>query len=278
MPVYLLVGNHDIYKKIETDVNSLASFKFIPNVTIFEKPIIITNNTSNILVLPWIGNKEIEQQYININSKKAQYIFAHTDISGFKYDNGKPITRGINLEDLKSFKKIFSGHIHKRQQIDNLYYIGSPYHTKRGDIGNKKYVYVFNPDDNHITHEENTISSVFQRILLEDLLEWKLSYVKEVFANNYTDIVVPDKYIHLFNLTKLIELLQDCPYKKIETISEKNKISNEIDLVEFDNIKDIITLLEMSLEELKLPTETFEKLKQINKEYYNKASKTEIYA
>ena len=61
LPVYLMTGNHDIYKKKETDVNSLVAFRFIPNVTIFEKPCIITNNKSNILVLPWIGESTEEE-------------------------------------------------------------------------------------------------------------------------------------------------------------------------------------------------------------------------
>jgi len=276
LPVYLMTGNHDIYKKNETDVNSLVAFKYIPNVNIIEQPIIITNNKSRILILPWIGNKEEEELYAKANSKKAEYIFAHTDMAGFKYDNGRSIVKGVNLRDIKGYKKIFSGHIHKRQQIDHMYYIGSPYHTKRGDIGNKKAVYIFEPDKNKLNFFENNLSSVFQRIKLEDLMEWTLDYASKVLANNYTDIIVPDKYIHLFNLTKFIELLKDCPYKKIETVGEKVKMDDDfIGIVDGDDIKDILTLLEMSIDELNHPLEMLVKLKMLNKSYYDKASKTE---
>jgi DNA repair exonuclease SbcCD nuclease subunit len=272
LPVYFMTGNHDQYRKNSNDVNSLAAFQFIPNVTIYEKPIIITNDKSKILVLPWVGDKELEEQYAKENNKNADYIFAHTDISGFKYDNGKNIVRGVNFNSIKGYKRIFSGHIHKRQEIDHLIYIGSPYHTKRSDIGNNKCVYVFYPDDNKIIKEENTISSVFQRIKLEDLMEWTLEFANKVFSNNYTDIVVPDKYVHLFNLTKFIELLKDCPYKKIETTSEKSKIDDVNEIIEGTNIKDILTLLEMSIDDLKHNMEILIKLKLLNKKYYDKAN------
>jgi DNA repair exonuclease SbcCD nuclease subunit len=257
MPVYLMTGNHDIYKKHDTDVNSLVAFRFIPNVTIFEDPVVVTNGKSKILVLPWIGTKEEEEEYAKANSKNADYIFAHTDMAGFKYDNGRTIVKGANLKEVKGYKKVFSGHIHKRQQIDHMYYIGSPYHTKRGDIGNTKHVYIFDPDNDKILSFENNLSSVFQRIKLEDLMEWTLEYASSVLANNYTDIIVPDKYIQLFNLTKFIELLEGCPYKKIETAGEKVKLDEDIPtLIDGEEIKDILTLLEMSIDDLEHPLET----------------------
>lgn len=274
MPVHLMTGNHDIYKKNETDVNSLAAFRFIPNVTIYEDPVIVTNGTSNILVLPWIGDKTEEECYAKANEKNANFIFAHTDMSGFKYDNGRNILKGANLKDIEGYKKIFSGHIHKRQTIEHMFYIGSPYHTKRGDIGNEKAVYVFDADNDSVKSYKNDLSSVFQRIKLEDLMEWTLEYASSILANNYTDIIVPDKYIHLFNLTKFIELLKDCPYKKIETVGEKVKIDEDfVGIIDGEDIKDILTLLEMSIDDLGHIQEIMIKLKLLNKEYYTKAQK-----
>jgi len=275
LPVYLMTGNHDIYKKKETDINSLAPFRYLNNVTVIEKPCIYTNGTSSIMVLPWIGDVTEEEGYMNKNAGRADYVFAHTDISGFKYDNGKNITKGMNAIEM-SYKRILSGHIHKRQDSHNMHYIGSPYHTKRGDIGNKKVVYIFDPENNTLSSAENNVSPIFQRILLEDLLEWSLEYASSILANNYTDIVVPDKYIHLFNLTKFIELLHGCAYKKIEAVGEKTKVDEDISgIIDGETIKDIVTLLTMSINDLSLPQEAKELLISLNKEYYDKASKEE---
>ena len=118
LPVYFMTGNHDIYKKYDTDVNSIAAFRYIPNVSIIEKPIVITNGKSQILVLPWIGNAETEEAYVKAN--KTEYIFAHTEITGFKFDNGRDIKNSIDFRKFKGIKKVFSGHIHKRQEMQNL--------------------------------------------------------------------------------------------------------------------------------------------------------------
>jgi DNA repair exonuclease SbcCD nuclease subunit len=197
----------------------------------------------------------------------------------FVLDNNREIKKGVDFTQFTYIKRVFSGHIHKRQELVNSRYIytGSPYHTKRSDIGNVKGVYCLNTETDEIQFTENNISPIFQRIKLEDILELTLSDSEEIFCNNYTDIIVPDKYIHLFNLTKFIDILKDCQYKKIETISEsKSSMMSFGDISEDSKIKDILSLLETSIEELGHNPEIIEKLKKLNKDYYDKANKEDI--
>ena len=267
LPVHIITGNHDIYKKQDTDVNSLRSFKYIPNVTIYEKPVVITNGTSKILLLPWVGDKDKEELYAKSNP--TEYLFAHTDINGFKYDNGRRIMRGARLCDMEHYKMIFSGHIHKRQHFQNAIYIGSPYSTKRSDIGNKKAVYLFTPDSGDVDVVMNNYSPVFQRIHLEEILNWTLEKTQRYLENNYTDIIVPDKYIHLFNLTRFVELFDNCNYKRLETRGETMKLDDNIEnIIEGEEIKDILTLLEGSINDLEYPQAMKHTLLEMNKKYY----------
>jgi len=276
LPVYFMTGNHDIYKKNDTDVNSLIAFKFIPNVKIFEEPLIITNGKTKILVLTWTGNGEIEEEYAKANI--CDYIFAHTDIAGFKYDNGFDIKKGARLQKIPGVKRLYSGHIHKRQEHKGSVYIGSPYSTKRSDIGNKKGVYIIDTETDYQEFIPNTFSPIFQRIQLEELIEMTLEKAYKILENNYTDIIVPDKYIHLFNLTKFIDLLSGCNYKRIETRTEKNKFDDSFsEILNDSEIKDIITLLENNIDILDKNPEIINKLKLLNKEYYEKAKSDEVY-
>jgi DNA repair exonuclease SbcCD nuclease subunit len=276
LPVYFMTGNHDIYRKHETDVNSLAAFRFIPNVHIFESPTIISNGSNKILILPWVGDGEKEELYARSND--SDYIFAHTDIAGFRYDNGMNIKNGSKLQRLPGVKKLFSGHIHKRQEHKGSIYIGSPYSTKRSDIGNKKGVYIFNPENDSTEFVPNNFSPIFQRINLEDLMEMTLEKSHKMLENNYTDIIVPDKYIQLFNLTKFIDLLDGCNYKRIETRSENNKLEETFgEILEGEEIKDIITLLENNIELMEQNMEMIIKLKILNREYYDRAKESQEF-
>lgn len=275
LPVFFMAGNHDIYKKNDTDINSLVAFKFIPNVKIFEMPTVISNDISKILVIPWLGNGEKEEMYAKNN--KSDYIFAHTDISGFKYDNGFQIKKGARLQHLPGVKRLYSGHIHKRQEHKNSVYIGSPYSTKRSDIGNKKGIYIIDTINDEQDFIPNNISPIFQRIDLSELMNMSLEKAYKVLENNYTDIIVPDKYIQLFNLSKFIDLLSGCNYKKIETRGEKNLLDDVFsEILDGEEIKDIITLLETHIDAFNYNDEMISKLKIMNREYYDKAKSTQI--
>jgi len=275
LPIYFITGNHDIYKKYDTDVNSLRPFKTIPNVIVYEKPIVITNSESKILVIPWIGDQKIEEEYVKQNPHN--YVFAHTNIAGFRYDNGRTIHKGSNLTAISGIKRLFCGHIHKRQEYQQFTYIGSPYSTKRSDIGNTKGVYLFNPSTNKVKFTKNAYSPVFQRIMLDGILELTLEQSILLFNNNYSDIIVPDKHIHLFNLTKFVDLLENCKYKKIEAVGEKKMLGDDLsEMVEGVDIKDILTLLENSIEDLQHQAEVLIRLKLLNKHYYELASHEDV--
>ena len=276
LPVHMITGNHDIYKKIDTDINSLAVFKNMKNLYIYEDPIIISNTKSKILVLPWIGNKEEEEKIVKSN-KNIDYIFAHTVISGFVYDNGRKIEKaGAKIGNLKHIKKLFSGHIHKRQEDRNAIYVGSPYHTKRSDIGNQKAVYLFNPNNNTYEYEYNNHSPIYQKIKLETLLELTLHEIKNILDNNYTDILVSDEHIQKFSLNTFISLLQGCNYKKIEVHGSTGKLDTNLGIEVTENeIVDIITLIEIGIKEKESNPETLKILLAKNKEYYNKAFQDE---
>lgn len=105
-------------------------------------------------------------------------------------------------------------------------------------------------------------------------MEWTLERAHKLLENNYTDIIVPDKYIHLFNLTRFTELLEGCAYKKVETVGEKKKLEDTFgEMMDGEEIKDIISLLEKSIDDLGHQMEFLVKLKLLNREYYDKASK-----
>ena len=272
IPIYFITGNHDIYKKYDTDVNSLRPFRGIPNVIVYEKPVIVTNNDSKILVLPWVGDQKAEEQYVKENDHN--YVFAHTNIAGFRYDNDRAIHKGADFTAIPGIKRLFSGHIHKRQEYQQFTYIGSPYSTKRSDIGNTKGVYIFSPATNEVSFTPNIYSPIFQRIMLSGILELTVEDAIKLFENNYSDVIVPDKHIHLFNLTKFIDVLDGCNYKKIETGGEKKMLGDELsEAVEGIDIKDILTLLENSIDDLQHQTEVLVKLKVLNNHYYKLASK-----
>lgn len=223
--IIILTGNHDIYKKINNDINSLRFLKTINNITVIEKPTILRLNNDlmkkplNIGIIPWLGYHKVESSYISEND--IDYAMMHTDITGLTFDNGRVIYSGVTTNLFKG-KKIFSGHIHKRQESKRIIYVGSPYQLRRSDIGNDKGIYEFDVINETLKFHKNDYSPKFLRIKLEDILDYNLDKVQNIFNNNYIYIIISNKYVKQFNTSKLLNVLQNCNYKKIEFVVDKN--------------------------------------------------------
>lgn len=211
-PLYILAGNHDLYKKASTDITSLACLKHIPNVTIMDA---ITNihftNGKYMTCIPWIGNHVKETETINEEKKKSAIILMHAELSGMTYDNGIKISDGASVK-LPDTCVLYAGHIHKRQESKNkrVKYIGSPYHITQSDIDNQKGIYVLSCSEDDITEEfiVNDFSPKYMTIgLTVENSKPVFSLPEESIRNNYAYVVLSKKDEQKINQAKITEYL-----------------------------------------------------------------------
>lgn len=229
-PVYIMIGNHDIYKKKDTDVTSVRIFEKYKNVTIIpDKMILNIKGNHSFMLVSWIGDFSKESKLIAKYKDKYEYIVLHTEISGMTYDNGRPIVNGINLSAIDENCHIISGHIHKRQSNEKAMYLGSPYMTKRMDIGNEKGIYCFrNGNDNKIcvNFTQNDYSPKFIRVNFSEYGK-KVEVWANVVRNNYVDIIFEEEELNRFNVNKFADDLQEYEPKKIEFFTNKKAKTEE---------------------------------------------------
>lgn len=266
--VFVLVGNHDIYKKKDTDVTSLKLFDMFDNVNvIYQMSEILLPNDKEMLLIPWVGDHKEETKLLTKNKNK-DFIIMHTDIAGLNFDNGREIIDGTNASVLES-AKIYSGHIHKRQENEKVVYLGSPYQLRRSDIGNNKGVYSLTFGDS-VKQEfvPNEYSPKFLRIRISDILDLPIEQIKKIVENNYVDIIIKKKHMNEINIAKLMEAMDLCNTKKIEVILDK--FDNDLVKEETIEVSKDLTIAEIFTEKLKnfdLSDEAKAKLQTINQEY-----------
>lgn len=150
---YLIIGNHDIYYKTDTKVNSPNIFKNIKNVHVIDSPKEIVYNGKNILLVPWLndlsayrdasydilmGHFDIPSNYIiksyiknntstNITSQEIIADILKNDIMDIANipslesvneclsgDNSYDQSIGSFIDKVKKTGIVYSGHIHKR--------------------------------------------------------------------------------------------------------------------------------------------------------------------
>ena len=282
--VYVVIGNHDIYKKCETDVTSLKPFDDVENVyLIYDQYELILKDDKKVLLVSWVGDFKKENKIIAENKDKYDLLVFHTELSGMTYDNNRPIINGLNL-DIVDDDKIVSGHIHKRQESKKGIYLGSPYHMTRSDIGNRKGIYTFTVDNGNLVRSfyENTYSPEYVLKRFSDIgrnpEDWK-----DIVANNYMYIVFTSEELEVVNTEKFINELRQYKPKNIELIEERTKVDLNSQQVTVNEDGEVIDLnvkpdatveeiFEVKLQAFKLKKKEQKEINKINVEYLKRAA------
>lgn len=131
LPIFFITGNHDLYKRNTRDIHSLSVFANVKNVILVEEPVSLNGEQ---LFLPYIFDHEYAQLVDTINEHSS--VYGHFEFNGFVLTGFSTVMEhGQDHRLISKPKKVFSGHFHKRQVIDNVVYIGNTFPTNFGDAG-----------------------------------------------------------------------------------------------------------------------------------------------
>lgn len=191
--IIAITGNHDLYYKHRTDVNSLSIYKGRNNITIFDKPYTLEAFDRTITLCPWNTNPA--------DIPKSDIIFGHFEIETFKMNSYKVCEEGIKIKDLlQKASLIISGHFHTRHEktfgSGTILYCGNPFQMDFGDLDNTKGFYILDLDTLEYEFNENIISPQYKKIHLSELVQLGTidSSVREIFTNNIVKLKI-DKNI-----------------------------------------------------------------------------------
>jgi DNA repair exonuclease SbcCD nuclease subunit len=166
--IIMIVGNHDMYFKHRTDVNSLSIFNKRDNVSVFDKHHTITQFNKTISFCPW--NTALS------DVERSDVIFSHLELNTFKMNASRVCDFGVKVSDaLRASPLIFSGHFHARQEREykegKIIYIGNPFHMDYSDVDNIKGYYILDFDDLSYEFHENVVSPRHEKIKLSELVK-----------------------------------------------------------------------------------------------------------
>lgn len=267
MPIAMLIGNHDCYKKSTTDTASPVMFKSKENIDVIDKMKKVYASGKSLLFVPWVEDKH-EMQDI-LKSNKSDYLFVHDDFLGMKSNSSVTVPGGLPYTVVNQYGHVYSGHIHYGQKVKNVTMVGSPYHTTRSDTGNDKKVYLL--DFESETEEEfiNDYSPKYMTIGLEEAVDMGKE-LNEVTKNNFVKVIVNTVKTKTFDYNKFTE----------ENMDSARLVKFEASSDETSDEEDIISATGKSIEELvddyvdaKLdyPDKVKERLKEVAKKVLKKA-------
>jgi len=241
-PLHIIIGNHDLYSKSASEINSIRPFKYIPNVKIYDSPKILKFNNLNILMMPYI-ERRLDQIKIIDENKNCDYLFCHSDLNGCKMHLNSAAHRNndkIDIENFKSFKKVRSGHIHLVQSNNCFTFVGSIFQMDRNDTGDQKGIFVINTEDDSEEFFPNKVSPVFRkfRVITEEDID-KLDEIKD--TKDYIDLAISNNLlINNRKLRRKLEMMLEkgnfASVEYIDDIVQKNEDGEDIisEAVEID--------------------------------------------
>lgn len=226
--IYVIAGNHDVMKKSSNDISSLDCLKHIPHIHILKSPVIYENYyKQKLFFMPRRTNEAEDVKTIEeYEFYKCDYLFCHTNIAGLRFDKNREIDHGMSINLLKRYTRVYSGHIHRGQHINNVTMIGNPYQMTRSDAGNPKGWYILDFADNSEQFFENNHSSKFIKIYLNRFLESTIEDLVTLGTNNRVDLHIPSSYLIKYNVNPVIDALSKVA-KKLEVVNYELEVNQD---------------------------------------------------
>ena len=216
-PVYWICGNHEFFKPNDSTYNALIPFAAWNNKNLN----VITTPTQldGLGFIPYLTKDKSWPQVTHGFTSKI--IFTHNTFIGADF-GFKRADEGIKLSDVTN-ELVISGHIHKRQLLENVTYPGTPYAWSAHDVDQKKGLMVLNSD----TYEASFIESPFPT--------WQKV---EIELSKKDNLVIPKTNDHI--MIKLTGLRSDIKAFMTSEILEdfkKNNKSVSVSTVFLDSAK-----------------------------------------
>ena len=225
-PLHIIIGNHDLWSKSASEINSIRPFRYIPNVMIYDKLSTLEYNGNKILMMPFI-DKRLEQIKAIDDNKDCDYLFCHSDLNGCRMHLTSVAHKNsdkIDIENFSGFKGVYSGHIHLVQRNKNFTFVGSIFQMDRNDYGDQKGIFVIDTNDGTEEFIKNNISPVFNKIrvvgeedieILEKLKDSK-DYIDIAISNN---LLISNRKLR----RKLEVILEKSNFASVEYIDDITK-------------------------------------------------------
>ena len=266
--VVMIAGNHDTYYKNTNDVNSpdLLLCEYT-NIAIIDRPTTVTEDGTDICMLPWICADNYEDTMNTISSTKAEVCMGHLEIAGFQMYRGAESHDGMDRSTFKKFSKVFSGHYHHKSEDDNVFYLGNPYELTWQDYNDPRGFHLFDLETYELEFIQNPYT-MFYRYEYDDTNLNVLEFDYSVFTNNYVKIVVVNK-TNLYSFDMFINnVYKNNPLdvKIIEDFSEFN--NGEVD--ETINLEDTSSVLTNYIDSINTDVDK-DKVKTFMKTLYTEA-------
>jgi len=190
--VHTFPGNHDIYYRHSTKVNSITElFDWRKGVHIYNEPTTVKFDNLNIDFFPWITKENIDQVEKFVSKSSSSICVGHFEFSGFEVQAGLMSKHGMDTKLFDDYATVLSGHFHHRSTNGNIHYVGTPYEMTWADFADPKGFHVLNTDDQELTFIENP-EKMFHKVFYDSTVDYN-QYDFDELSDTIVKLIVKDR-------------------------------------------------------------------------------------
>lgn len=276
----VILGNHDVMYKNTNRVNSphlLLSERY-DNITVVDKPQVISIDKSKIAMVPWINKENYSEciSFLNEN-KDVDLLLGHFEIQGFEIQTGHFSKTGLSSETFNGYPLVISGHFHKPSYSGNIWYPGSLFEFTWNDYGDEKGFVVYDTETGE-TQKKTNPYQLFHKVFYNDSDEFELkkkhntNYLKQ-FEGKFVKVIVQERNDRQKFESFLSDLYGHNPYdiQIVESNEQLELSEDEVNLETLSTIEVIESTID-NMQEMNVPKPD---IKKLFRDLYNEALQVE---
>jgi DNA repair exonuclease SbcCD nuclease subunit len=245
LPIYFLVGNHDLYHRSNREVFSTDPFGDLKNFVIVNEPMEIT---PELFATPFLFKDEYPELAGQINSYK--YVLGHFEFRDFVVTGAdRRLEHGPDSAQFDGPKYLLSGHFHKRQTNKNVVYIGNAFPTTFGDAwDSERGAAMLSTSDEELVFYDYESSPLFYKTRLSQVLAGDIKFKARGRVRCLLDVDVGYSDVQALReeMMKTFELrefsVEEDMQSKKDSLSSGLELEGELDLSSLDNtVRQLIT-------------------------------------
>lgn len=242
--VYVILGNHDLFYKNTTDLNSpMLLLNDYKNIKVYHKPTTVQVDGQDILFVPWITTESHQETLQAIQNTSARVCMGHLELSGFYVNKTTYQQHGMDKNTFNKFDRVFSGHYHTRNDDGQIFYLGNPYQLYWSDYNDQRGFTIFDTETYELVKIDNPyqmfkICDYDENFIEKDLEQYQGCIVKLVIKNK-TDQHKYEKFLD--------QLIKIQPYEL--KIVENIRLNSDFDSDDIVEREDTLTLLKKYVDE-----------------------------
>jgi DNA repair exonuclease SbcCD nuclease subunit len=205
VPVYFVVGNHDLYHRNSREIHSNIHFQEFDNFNVIDQPTVIENVEGKMLFVPYMFPDEYPQlaKYLNLPYWAGHFEFKGFEVTGY----GMKMPTGPDPKDFTGPKYIVSGHFHKRQADENIVYMGNAFPMDFGDSeDNHRGLMVYDHVQQEMTFEDWEDCPKYIKTNLSSILDKSIEIPEQARVKVIVDVPISfeeSNYLRTYHMDKL---------------------------------------------------------------------------